>query len=281
MDFEAIWHTHRSFVIRVLAGAIAFLVLNGVRASLEASAGQAARRSANAQAALLDDVAALEGTEGLEKGRSVALADRLEPSLARGLLWRADAEFLLPEGDASPALFYASALAKAGSDVERRAARWNAQVPKGAAGLGLPEEVEPDGVPEALARADVVRRLVLALLDAGVRNLDTVAPEEIDYEERGDGKYLRVLPVRVRFQADLGRVDRVLSGLWAEGSFLEVAGCELIRADGADGSLSAELTLQALSVVEQAPARASARTGGRRGSGSRGGGRLRRFGRER
>jgi len=278
VDFEAIWHTHRGFVLRVMAGALAFLVLNGVRASLEASAAQAARRNAGGQAALLDGVAALEAAEGLEKGRAVALADRLEPNLARSLLWRADPEFVLPAADASPALFHASALAKVAADVERRAARWNAQVPRGAAGLGLPEEVDTDAVPEALARADVVRRLVLSLLDAGVRRLEAVTPEAVDYEPRGDGKLLRVLPVQVRFGGDLALIERVLAGLWGEGSFFEVEACELIRSTAGSETLEAELTLRALSVVDQAPPRAA--TGGpRRGAGS--GGRLREFGRER
>lgn len=284
MDLEAIWQANRPFILQVMGGAAAFLLLMLARGSIESSAAQQARANASIQAALVDKAAQLEDAEGLEKGRADALSERLEPALTRALLWQPAAEFVLPAGEASPALFYASALSQAVSEVERHAARWNAQVPRGAAGLGLAEQVNDAAVPEALARADLARRLLLELLDAGVRQVSALSAGEARYEPRQGGGFLRVLAARARFAADPAVLEAVLAAFAVEGSFLEVQSCELLRAGGSGPSLSAELTLAALSVVEQPPEGAvtASRSAGEGARGSGGaGGRLRRFGRER
>ncbi len=283
MDLEALWQSNRPFILKVMGGAAAFLLLMFARGSVESSAAQQARANASIQAALVDKAAQLEDAEGLEKGRAEALSQRLEPALTRALLWEPAAEFVLPEGEASPALFYASALSKAVSDVERHASRWNAQVPRSAAALGLAEQVNHAAVPEALARADLARRLLLELLDAGVRQVSALSAGEARYEPREGGGFLRVLSVRVRFAADPAMLDAALAAFAVEGSFLEVQGCELLRASGSGPSLSAELTLAALSVVEQPPegAVAASRSAAEGARGDGAGGRLRRFGRER
>ncbi len=281
MDLEAIWHAHKPFILKLIAGAVVFLGLMSARGSLEDSAARLASANASAQATLVDKAAQLEDAEGLEKGRAAALGERLEPALTRALLWRADSQFVLPEGEASPALFYASALSKAVGEVQRHAARWNARVPRGAAGLGLPEEVTDAAVPEALARADLARRVVSALLDAGVREVAAVDPQEARYEARqGDERSLRVLPLRVSFTAGPRQLDAALAAFQVEGAFLEVDRCELLRAEGPGGSLQVELSLLALDIVAQAPSEA-VRGPARQASGASGGGRLRRFGRER
>ncbi|MGE0711114.1 MAG: hypothetical protein AB7N76_07100 [Planctomycetota bacterium] len=278
MDFEAIWHTHKPFILKVLGGALLFLILTGARSSIASGAAQQAKKNASQQAAVQDKISQLRNAEGLEKGRAAALTDKLEPALAETLLWKTSDAYAPKAGDASPALFYDNARHQAIGAIERHAARWNAQVPKGAAGLGLREEVPADEVPEALAWADLVHRVVVKLLDAGVRNIGAVSPGEPRYVAReGDGAFLRELPLALTFQGDVSLVAKALGAFQGAGEFLEVGACRLNR--GKEG-LDVELTLVALSVVKEQPK--NAKSGG--GSGRpvrRGPQRVRQFGRER
>ena len=278
MDFEAIWHTHKPFILKVLGGALVFLILTGVRSSIASGAAAQARKNASQQAAIQDKIAQLRGQEGLEKGRANALSDKLEPALAQTLLWQPRPEFLLPEGEGSPALFYDNARHKALSEVERYAARWNAQVPKGASGLGLREEVDPAEVVECLAWADLVQRVVTKLLDAGVRTIDQVDPGEASYQARqGDERLLREMPLKVAFSADISLAAKALAAFQTQGEFLQVSESRIKRGKE---ELLIELELIALSLVKERPAGAAENAGPARRP-TRGPQRVRRFGRER
>ena len=277
MDFEGLWQLHKRFILKVAGGALAFLVLLGVRSSIATGADRLARQNAQAQARVLDAASRLEGAEGLEKGRTAALAEELEPALLRELTWTLGDEYVLPPGEKSPALYYTTSLSKALSAVERHAARWNARVPRGASELGLQEQVDERVVDEALARLDVVRQLVTKLLDAGVRIVDSVRPGDAEYRpRRSDERALRVLPVRVVFRATTTHLAAVLAALQVEGSFLEVRACRLSRAgEAADSTLE----VGALNLVDRVPE--GARTEAKPEGGSSGLRRVRRFGRER
>lgn len=281
VDFEEIWHTHKRFILQVAGGALSFSVLLFWQQGIAGAAVDLSKANAGQQAELQDDVAALLGAEGLEKGRADALGEKLEPAVVGALLWKAEQGFTLPRGDKSPQLFYASAAAKAAKDVSEHAQKWNAQVPATSRDLGLPTEPEEARVPEALAQADLTRRAVMKLLDAGVRSVSRVELLDPAYEARDGGRgFLRLLPLRLTFRARTETLARALAEVQAEGSFLEVTGCRVVRrADRAGGDpLEVELDLQALSLVEQAPAAAvSASSGGQRPT-RRG---PRRFGRER
>ncbi|MCO5171033.1 MAG: hypothetical protein M9894_32315 [Planctomycetes bacterium] len=277
VDFEAIWHTHKRFILQVAGGALAFSVLLGWQGGIAAAATRAAKANAGQQAELQDDLAGLLGAEGLEKGRAAALAERLEPAVLDALLWRADEGFVLPKGEKAGAMFYSQAAGKAASDVARHAQTWNAQVPTTSQALGLVTEPDEARLPEALAQADLARRLVIRLLDAGVRNVTRVELPDASYVARdGERGFLRLLPARVTFRARTETLARALGELQVAGSFVEVLGCTVTRERGAGEPLLVELEVQALATVEQAPVAAvSAGTpaGGRRGP--------RRFGRER
>jgi hypothetical protein len=275
MDFEAIWHTHKPFILKVLGGALVFLIVTGVRSSVAGGTTKLRTKNASQHAAIKDKISQVKGAEGLEKGRALALAEKLEPSLAQTLLWKSDPAYLLKEGEGSPALFYDNARHTAVGRVERHAARWNAQVPKGAAGLGLREEVPAEEVVEALAWADLVHRVVVKLLDAGVREITSVAPAEAQYPKREGPGYLRQLPLGLTFTADVALLAKVLAAFQVQGEFLEVGACRVTRGKG---GLDVELELIGLSIVEE---RASGAAAGPSSTPKRGPQRVRDFGRER
>lgn len=282
MDFEAIWNTHKPFILKVMGGALAFLILLGISSSISGKANGLARANAAQQSGVMGKLADLKGSEGLEKGRADSLANKLEPSLTKTIMWKPDSAYVLPKGDSSPTLFYDGARRKAIRAIERHAEQWNARVPSGGE-LSLPEQVEAEYVPEALARADIVRRVVTKVLDAGARNITAVGGGEAEYTARkGDERFLRTLPVSVTFQGTIKLLAKVLAEFQVEGNFLELRTCRMNRqGDKPDAPIEIELTMQALEIVDKAPAKAAsaARTGGTtRSGGTR---RVRNFQRER
>ncbi len=261
MDLEAIWHDHKPFILQLGAGALVLAVGATWRGSMTAEAATLARANASLQSDLLDDLARLEGAEGLEKGRAQALGERLEPAVRGALAWRLGDGFALPAGERAAQLYYAGKAAEAAKAVATHAARWNAQVPTTAAGLGLPSEPEDARVPEALAQADLASRAVIALLDAGVRVVTKVEPLEARYEPvtpPGEGaRFLRAVPVRLAFAGDTGQVAAALARFQVQGAFLEVLSCRVVRAERAGGPpLEVTLEVQALGFVAEAPASA-------------------------
>lgn len=280
IDFEAIWQTHKRFILQVAGGALVFLVLLSWRQSVAAEAATLTKSNAGEQAELQDDVAGLLNAEGLEKGRAEALESRLEPAVLEALLWRPEAGYTVPKDDKAPALIYLKAASKTAADVSAHANTWNATVPKTAQELGLASQVEPARVPEGLAQADLVRRAVMRLLDAGVRTVSRVDVLEPSYETREKG-FLRLVPVRLTFRARTETLAKALSELQVEGSFVEITGCTVTRApDKAGGDpLTVELDLRALSIVDEAPTTATTAGGGTGARPTRRG--PRRFGRER
>jgi hypothetical protein len=274
VDLEALWQTHKRFVIKVAAGALMLLIGNGWQSSVQADADRLTRQNASAQGDLVSMIEALRGAEGLERGRAEALEKRLAPAIQEAILWRPDAAYALPPGDKSPALFYASAANKAVRKVEDAAAGFHADVPRDARGLGLPGEVAEGRVVEALAQVDVVERLVRALVHAGVRRVTTVQPGEVRYASLGApkaagkegegeaaspdaGRHLRLVTVRVGFTGSTLDLAKVLSEVETPGSFLEVVECQVEReSDKPGAAVQVTLDLQALSVVDQLPASA-------------------------
>jgi hypothetical protein len=284
VDLEAIWQQHKRFILRVALGAFLFTVLLTWRSSIAAEAAALVRSNASLQGALQDDMARLENAEGLEKGRADALGARLEPAVLRAVGWKLEPAYELPKGERSPELLYASLAARAATEVESAASRWNASVPKGSQGLGMQGQPAKTRVGEALAQVDLHRRLAIKLLDAGVRTIAKLDPQDPRYLPRdaaGKG-FVRQLPVRVTFQASAATLAKALAELQVEGTFVELLACKVTVRPGKPGMaqaepLEVELEVQALSLVEAMPegvASADAQPrGGRRGP--------RRFGRER
>jgi hypothetical protein len=280
VEMEAIWHAHKRFIVQVGTGALVFVALLGWRASIAGEAVTLQKRNASAQAALQDDIARLENVEGLEKGRAAALGDKLEPSVLRTVLWTPEPSFQLPANETSPGLFYSTAASRTAKDIVEHAARWNATVPSTSGDLGLPAEVDAARVQDALAEADVVRRVVTRVLDGGVRTVKTVAPGDPTYTQRdGATGFVRAVPLRLVFEATTATLAGALAELQVEGSAVEVVDLTVQRVTRAGGAevLEVELAVQALTVVEQAPAGRAATEAhpqpGRRGP--------RRFGRDR
>jgi hypothetical protein len=283
VDLEAVWQQHKRFILRVAAGAFVFTVCLTWRSSVAAEAAALVRSNASLQGALQDDMARLENAEGLEKGRADALGAKLEPAVLRAVGWKADAGYELSSKETSAALYYASLASKAATEVESAAGRWNASVPKGSQGLGLPADPAKGRVGEALAQVDLHRRLAIKLLDAGVRTIAKLDGQDPRYLPRDGGKgFVRQLPVRVTFQASAATLAKALAELQVEGSFVELLSCRVAVRPGKPGvsdpePLEVELEVQALSLVEALPegvaSAADQPRGGRRGP--------RRFGRER
>ena len=236
-----------------------FLVLMGARGSMADSSTRLTKGNTSKELAFQDKKTQLEGAEGREKGRAKALEEKAEPALVNTLTWKTASGFTLPKGEKSPVLFYATALSKAIGDIERRADKSNAKVPRRAGELGLQTEVEDPVVEESLARADLVRGVVIRLLDAGVRDLSFVEPGDAVYQARqGDARFLRTVPIRVSFTATTQLLAKVLAKFQVQGAFLQVRGCRIARESSKPGSaLVVELDLQALNIVASSPRGAS------------------------
>ena len=181
---------------------------------------------------------------------------------------------MLPAGDRSPRLFYTAAVTKAEDRVSDAASTWNAEVPRDAAGLGLPAEVDDSLVAEALARLDVSERVVRTLIDAGVRRVSAFSPQPVTYQSpAGLGGHLRAVPFEVTFAGGPEVLGKALKGLTEPGSFVEVLGCQIERVgEGPQAGVEVQLSAQALSLVDSIPEQAtqqstsaSSRRGRRRG----------------
>ncbi|RMG13084.1 MAG: hypothetical protein D6731_12755 [Planctomycetota bacterium] len=259
MDLEAIWQTHKRFILQVGGGALAFLVLALARNSLADEAARLAKANASKELALRDKIEALRGAEGREKGRAETLAETIEPSVLSALRWKTDPAYTLPAGESSPTLFYATALSRTVGEVQRAADRVNAVCPRKANELGLAEEVEEDAVPAALAKAELVRTVVTRALALGVREITYVEPDEASYEaRRGDDRFLRLLPIKLGFVGDVRLLSEFLAEFQREGRFLELVSARLAReSEKHDARLTVELELRALTIVDRAPAAAA------------------------
>src|SRR5690606_39146 len=99
VDFEEIWHTHKRFILQVAGGALTFSVLLFWQQGIAGAAVDLSKKNAGQQAELQDDIAALLGAEGLEKGRAEALGERLEPAVLEAVLWNPGDSFKLPKGE--------------------------------------------------------------------------------------------------------------------------------------------------------------------------------------
>jgi hypothetical protein len=277
MDMEAIWQTHKQFIIKVGAGALLFLILSSYQGSVLREANALHGKAGSAESDLLALIEELQGAEGREKGRAENLDERLQPAVLEAMLWRADEELALPAGEGSPLLFYTQAVQIGLRRVKQAAANWNADVPRDTKGLGLAAEVDEAEVVEGLAQIDVVVRLVQRLLDAGVRSISDINVRDPGYSPlQGVGGHLRTLPVEVSFQGNTRVLARVLAELQVSGSFLEVLGCQVEREAKQPGSpLRITLDVQAISHVDAMPAGAKTSEAGQTPRGRRGG---RRFG---
>ena len=252
MDLEAIWQAHKPFIIKVGVGALVFLIVNAYQGSVLTQANALSNSAGSAESDLMALVEELQGAEGREKGRAENLDERLEPAVLDAILWRADQDLRLPEGENSPLLYYTKSLQTALSRIKQAAANWSADVPRDAKGLDLATEVAEHEVPEALAQIDVVQRLVQRLLDAGVRTVQGINLGDPRYSPlEGLGGHLRALPIDVDFEANTRVLARVLAEVQVAGSFLELTGCEIQR-EG-KGPVRVHLELQALSRVDAPP----------------------------
>ena len=261
MDLEAIWQTHKPFIVKVGAGALVFAILGWYQSSVTAGAQRLERTSVSLEGDLVGKLNDLEGAEGLEKGRNTALAKDLRPSVLGVVGWTGDSEFALPKGD-RPALFYAGAVQAAERRLLEAASTWNAEVPRNAQALGLPSEVEDAMVVETLARLDVSERVIRMLMDAGVRQVSGFVPQEVTYESPpGLGGHLRAIPFEVTFAGGPSVLGKVLRQLTEEGSFVEIVSCRVERTgDGPTAGVEVLLTAQALSLVDTIPEQATAKS---------------------
>jgi hypothetical protein len=290
MDFEAIWHTHKPFIIKVAAGALIFLIGTAIQGSMMDTAEKLSNTNASRQAEVQAKIEQLKTAEALEQGRGNALQSQLQPAILEALEWKPAEGFVLPDGEAQPHLFYPRAVNTALREIEAardRALRLNPgaplTVPKSSQDLGLPQEVSEADVDEALAQLDVVRGVVVRLLDAGIRDVREVRPRDVAYQEQpGVGGYLRQVPLQIEFVGGSAELARALSEFQKTGSFLEVLACEVTRAgDRPEDPIVVSLEVQALTIVPSLPAGQTVKDDA--GGGSRRGGRrrTRRFGRDR
>lgn len=261
LDFEEIWQEHRRFIVSVAAGAAIFSGLSYARASVETSCDRTARANASEQERLQSDLGLLEGKEGLEKGRRDGLTKSHEAVMA-SLAWDAEEPFKLPAGEKNLPIFVAGAANAAAEAIGRRSDRDGVKAPRTAQELGIDAADAKDDAARAqelLARADVVKRVVLAAIEAGARRVGPVRQAEsryLDQPAKGDKpQFLRVLPIKVSLEIDAKGLAKLLDRFEEKGRFLEVNGLRASRPkdQGEAGRLEVDVELVQVAVVDAAP----------------------------
>jgi hypothetical protein len=274
MDLEATWQLHRKFIVTVGGGALAFALLSYGVTSVEASADRMAKSNAREQTDLRADLSGLAGAEAVEKGKKIALETTAAPAITKAVTWTVDPKYLLAEEERSksPAIAYARRVSMASEEVGRKADKVGTPLPRNQDSKQPELGVESGGTldaahaPEALARVDVARRILLAAIDAGVSKVVALRHAEATYDKlEGDAGFLRRIGVTVAFEGTAQDLARFVSAFEVDQSFLELSQCRVRRAKDArpeEGRLEVELEVGALTVEKEKPedAKAGAQT---------------------
>lgn len=219
------------------------------------------------------------------------LAGAIGPAARAAVEFTARPDFTLNEGD-SPSLVYLRVRDRVQGARRAELLRRNISCPED---LGLLLNPAEDRMREAIAVADLADRVLGALLEANVRQVEVFRPGEAEYVTTGeaegaegskaaeDAPCVRRLPLRFAVAAPLGDVQALLVRFQRAGSCLEVAAARVSRLGtqagaGPDGGLlRAELEVAALTLVPAAEARLAgsktAAPANRRGLTPRGGSR--------
>ena len=267
MDMKDVWEEHKKFITTTGAGAIVFAILASSITGMERSAEAQARSNANGQSELLRTISGLVGQEATEKGKKNALEETAAPAILRSIGWTVDKDYLLASDDKNPTLTYQGRTVAATDEVTKRADRTGVTIPRNPgtrkADLGFEESPNLEGprAPEALARIDVSRRIVLGAMEAGTRKILQVRSSEATYTALdGNAGFLRRIPVTILFEGGTQELARLLATFEQEGAFLEVGSCRVGRVKDSrpeEGRLEIEVELAALTVEKQAPEGAS------------------------
>lgn len=260
LDFEAIWQEHQRFIKLVAGGAAVFALLSYVRGGVEANGDALARKNTQTQEKLVEDLAFLEGKEGLEKGRKDGLTRSHEAVLAQ-LQWESEKGFELPAGEKNFTIVVTDAASRAAEAIVRAADREGVKAPRNAQDLGIDADVREDAARalEQLARADVLKRFILAAIEAGAKRIGPIKSLEARWTEQPprDGKpaFLRVVPFSIGLECDARTLARILDRFQEKGRFLELVRARATRAKDAGESarLDVELELDQVAIVDAAP----------------------------
>lgn len=293
--FEEIWREHKRFLIAVGAGLIAFFGGLSIVSSVEDGARKVARQNRETENEIRSIGDEIAGREGLESGVGGALEKTVSPEIRAAVEFHPRPAYVPTQGK-DQMIVYAEAIEQV-EKMRAEALRRNIATPDDF-GLGAKEDKPAEErVRVLIAGADLVERVLTALVAVNVRSIETVKPGEPDYVkivpggDMGDpphdwgekepietAPYLRRLPLRVVAQASFDALETFLAGFQRAGSTLELAGMRLTRAE--DGIVRFDLELMALTLVQPAEAKAAKASGGPGGArprtgGPRPGGRLR------
>jgi hypothetical protein len=291
MSLEDIWRLHRRFIVAVAGGAIVFLVGLSIVAKVEAAAAAVAKENRRTSGEIEEVAEELVGREPFEAGMADTLAHTIGPATRAAVEFTPRAEFVLGEAD-SPFLAYQRVRERVQGARRADLLRRNISCPED---LGLNLQPAEDRVKEAIAVADLADRVLGALLETGVRQIEVFRPGEPEYlaiggaEDAPEAKaeeapVLRRLPLRFAALAPLADIQGLLARFQRSGACLELAAARIQRAGGPAGAgpqdaglLRVEVEVAALTLVPAAEARLSGPKAGaapaRRGLAPRGGGR--------
>lgn len=264
MDLKDVWEVHKRFIVTTGSGALVFAIFASTITGMERSAEAMARTNANQQSELLRSIDALKKSESAEKGKKKSLEETAAPAILKALTWTVDKDYVLGAGEKNPAVIYADLASKATLEVTRVANNLGIKIQRNQAtqkaDLGLDESPNLEGprASEALARIDLARRVMLALLEARVSRVAQVRPGEASYQAlEGGGGFLRRIPVTIVFEGGTQELAKVLATFEAEGAFLELGSLRTARIKDSrpeEGRLEVDLELGALTVEKEAPA---------------------------
>lgn len=293
LSFEDIWREHKRFIVAVGAGAIVFFSgLSWVWAT-DATVAAYVRQGRQTETEIRSLVDQLAGREGFEEGVAIALEKEIAPAARDAVEFRSRPAFALKEDD-SPFIVYRQAIEQCEA-ARAEAKRRNMSVSED---FGFVKDPPEDRVRVHIAAADLLERVLSALIATGFRSVETLRVGEADYSrtveepERAPGTdpaaggaaepaggpeppALRRLPVRISAVGSIDSVELLLSGFQRQGAALEVVSLRLART--ADAAVRLDAQLAALSLVPPAEAKTAraAAAGGARRPTARPGGRIR------
>lgn len=285
MDLQDIWHNHKVFIRNVGGGAAVYLLLMWYTIHVSDQAQALAQKNDQLQKRYRGMEQQLRNVEGLEKGRSAALEESVEPKVLGAVLWSLPAERAVAKDAANRYLAFAGKRRQASFAIKSAAEERNVPIP---ADLGFLNESNDALVDEHLVRLHVTERLIVALIKAGAGRIASVAQAEatarrLPFAAEEQAKFLQRIPVRVECLISPEKVSAVLTEFQKRESFLEISEYELERESRSKtGEVKLTLTMTATILRDEiGEGEADAPSIERRPAGTRRPGQLLKFGQKR
>src|SRR4051812_39785406 len=175
-SFEDVWREHKRFLVSVAGGLVVFFVGLSWAWSIDAQVRKTEQQNREIEAEIGSAGEKLTGREGYEAGAGITLERDLAPEVRTAVEFQPRPAFALKEGD-SPFIVYGQAIAQVEA-TGKDALRQNISCPDD---FGFVKEPPEERVRVYIAGADLVERVLAALVGVRVKAIESLKPGEADY----------------------------------------------------------------------------------------------------